>query len=75
MSSLFSAVAKLERETSDRFPVLWIETKNIGWALRQLRESVPTRGEGNEPTMNLDLATALKAGRIRIGNTTIKVKQ
>lgn len=75
MSSIFSLVAKLERDTSDRFPVFWIEEKNIGWAIRQLRDSIPTRRDSDERIMNLDLASALKRGGIRISNTTIKVKQ
>lgn len=72
--SIFDVVTRNERESTDPFPVLWIDEKNIGWAVRSIRESIPLGRQSGEPVHHLDIATALKRGGIRISRTTIKVK-
>lgn len=72
--SIFDVVKQNERESTDDYPVLWIDEKNIGWAVRSIRESIPLGRQSGEPSHRLDIASALKRGGIRISRTTIKVK-
>lgn len=73
--TIFDIIRDGERKSPNRYPVFFVKMKDLKTVVRQIRNSIPLRRDTGEPIMHLDIESAIRQGRIRISNTTLRVQE